>query len=114
MRTALTVAVVLSWLVMVGLLVEKQGAPPPVPAAPATTDAGADRDEWFAVLRDGRRIGRAHRTTTRTESGVRYTEDLVLALAMLDVPQRVHTSLVAETGSAGALRSFRFALDSPA
>jgi len=114
MRPALTLAVVLSWLVMVGLLVEKQTRPPGVPEAMLPLRPAADRDEWFAVLRDGRRIGHAHRTTTRTDDGVRHSEDLVLALAMLGVPQRIHTAIEAETDGQGALRSFRFTLASPA
>ena len=99
MRRLLTLAVVGSWLVMLALLVERQAPPPRIPASPLPAAAGApgDREEWFTVQRDGQRVGWAHRVTGPSETGVRMTEDMVVALAMLGTPQRLRTSLVAET-----------------
>jgi Transglutaminase-like superfamily len=117
MRRLLTLAVVGSWLVLLGLLVERQAPPPRIPAAPLPAAAGApgDREEWFTVQRDGQRVGWAHRVTGPSESGVRMTEDMVVALAMLGTPQRLRTSLVAETDATRqGLRRFRFSLVSPA
>src|SRR2546422_8838963 len=61
MRHALTPAVVLFWLVMVGLPVHKQAPPPSAPQALLAAGTTPERDEWFGVERDGKRVGRAHR-----------------------------------------------------
>src|SRR5437870_10952328 len=114
MRRALTLAIVLFWLVMVGLLVHKQGPSPSAPEAPLVAGATPERDEWFGVERDGKRVGRAHRASARTASGLRFTEDLLVSLVMLGAPQTVRTSLDAETDDHLALRRVRFTLVSPA
>jgi Transglutaminase-like superfamily len=113
-RRLLTLAIVLSWLVMMGLLVHKQAPPPSVLDAALPPAGLIERDEWFGVRRDGMRVGRAHRVTTRTASGQRFTEDLLVSLVMLGEPQIVRTSLDAETDERFALRGFRFTLVSPA
>jgi len=114
-RRVLTSAIVLFWLAMVGLLLEKQTPPRGAPQSPpAAARAATDHDEWFRVERDGRRVGRSHRVTTGTGSGQRVTEDLLVSLTMLGVPQMVRTSLEAETDERFALRRFRFTLVSPA
>jgi hypothetical protein len=114
MRRLLTPFVVLVWLLMVGLLVRKQAPPPAAPDAPPAAEEAPERDEWFAVARDGKRVGRAHRVASRSAGGQRFTEDLVVSLTMLGVPQMLHTSLEAETDAQFALRRFRFTLVSPA
>src|SRR5712664_671643 len=73
MRRALTLAIVLFWLVMVGLLVHKQAPPPSAPQAPLAAGTAPERDEWFGVERDGKRVGRAHRASARTATGLRFT-----------------------------------------
>jgi Transglutaminase-like superfamily len=114
MRPAFTLAVVLSWLVMVGLLVRREVFPPALQEAPLPVREPAEHDEWFTVSRDGRQVGHAHRVTSFAGDGQRFSEDLVLAFAMLGVPQRIATGLEAETDGRGALRRFRFTLVSPA
>src|SRR5438128_5344167 len=114
MRRALTLAIVLFWLVMVGLLVHKQAPPPRAPQALLAAGTTPERDEWFGVERDGKRVGRAHRARARTATGLRFTEDLLVSLIMLGVPQTVRTSLDAETDDRFALRRVRFTLASPA
>ncbi len=114
MRHALTPAIVLFWLVMVGLLVHKQAPPPSAPQAPLAAGTTPERDEWFGIERDGKRVGRAHRASARTATGLRFTEDLLVSLIMLGVPQTVRTSLDAETDDRFALRRVRFTLASPA
>ncbi len=73
-----------------------------------------ERDEWFGVYAEGRKIGHAHRVTARTEDGYAFYEDSVVALAMLGVPQTLRTALATETDDTFALRSFTFTLTSPA
>ena len=50
---------------MMGLLVHKQAPPPSVMDAALPAAGLIERDDWFGVLRDGKRVGRTHRVTTR-------------------------------------------------
>jgi Transglutaminase-like superfamily len=114
MRRVLTLGIVGSWVVMAALLVQKQ-APPSAPSLAAPmADVVAERDEWFAVSADGRKIGHAHRVTARNPSGWSFYEDSVVALSMLGVRQTIRTALTSETDQAFALRRFGFTLISPA
>src|SRR6266404_1581019 len=116
-RRARNLAIVLFWLVMVGLLVRRQTPPPNArgaPNAPLAAGAAPERDEWFGVERDGKRVGRAHRETARTANGLRFREDLLVSLVMLGSPQTVRTSLETETDERFELRRVRFTLASPA
>jgi transglutaminase superfamily protein len=114
MRRLLTLAVVGTWIGMMGMLVLKQAPSPGVSESALPPAAVGERDEWFGVLRDGRRVGHAHRVTSTTTEGQKFSEESVLALAMLGTPQTVRTSLVAETDTSLALRGFRFTLVSAA
>ncbi len=118
MKRALTLALVASWAVMVGLLVRKQAAPPASDAATllaSSSRTGVDgRNEWFGVYHGAEKVGHAHRMTARTGDGYGFYEDSVVALALLGTPQTLRTALAAETDGDYALRSFRFTLVSPA
>ncbi|HJQ83337.1 MAG TPA: transglutaminase-like domain-containing protein [Candidatus Binatia bacterium] len=115
MRRVLDVLVVVCWLVLVGRLAQRlsPGGHVPPPAAAVAEGEDVERDEWFGVERDGKRVGRAHRVTARTADGLRFTEDLLVSLVMLGTPQTVRTSLEAETDARFALRRVRFTLASP-
>ncbi len=115
MRRALTLAIVLVWLGLLGLLARRQvGSPAALETPLAAAATAPERDEWFGVHRDGKRVGRAHRVSARTPTGLRFSEDLLVSLVMLGTPQTVRTSLEAETDDHYALRQVRFTLASPA
>lgn len=117
MKHLLTLTAVLTWLVMVAVLVERQRPPaaidlanlPPVPAE------STDRvEEWFGVYQGRKKLGHAHRVAVRTPAGHRFEDETSLTLAMLGTPQPFTTALVADTDGGYALRAFRFSLVSPA
>ena len=117
MKHPLTIVVFVWWLVMVTLLVRKQAPPPTTDLAslPASDDASAGSgEEWFGVYQGPRKIGWAHRATTPIPAGYRVRDESMLVLAMLGTPQQLTTSLSAETDASFGLRSFHFALVSPA
>lgn len=118
MKHAVTAAVVVTWLGMAALLVQKQV---PVPATdlaslpPAPAGTAPPREEWFGVYQGEHKIGHAHRTVSRTASGgYHFEERMGLRLTMLGSPQPLDTTLVTDTDGALMLRGFRFSLGSPA
>ncbi len=120
LRNALTIAALAVWLAMVALLVRRQVPPasspledlPPV--AGSIEDDTTARQEWFGIHQGGRKIGWARRTVRRDAQGFTFRDDSSFTLAMLGVPQELHTSLEAETDLGYALRALRFSLASPA
>jgi hypothetical protein len=114
MRRVLTLGIVASWLVLVVLLVRKQAPSAPAPSTPLPLTGVTARDEWFGVYKDGRKIGHAHRVVATRSGGYAFSEDSVVALAMLGVPQTLRSALRAETDDAFALRAFDYTLVTPA
>lgn len=117
MRHLLTLTAVAVWIVMAALLVARQTPAPGLdatglPAAPV--EAAAGRDEWFGLYQGEHKIGHTRRQTTRGDDGWRFRDESTFVLAMLGTPQRVTTTLDAETDAAFALRRFHFVLTSPA
>ena len=110
MRRLVTLAVVASWVVLIATLVRKQDSPAPAATTPPPLTDLAARDEWFGVYKDGRKIGHAHRVVEHTESGYRFTEESVVALAMLGTAQKLESTLGATTDEAFALRTFAYTL----
>ncbi|MCW5890067.1 MAG: transglutaminase domain-containing protein [bacterium] len=117
MRHLPTLTAVAVWLAMAALLVARQTPAPGLDAtglAAAPVEAAGGRDEWFGLYQGVHKIGHTRRQTTRTDDGWRFRDESTFVLAMLGTPQRVTTTLDAETDAAFALRRFRFVLTSPA
>jgi transglutaminase-like putative cysteine protease len=114
MRRVLTLGIVASWLVLVVMLVRRQAPPEPLPATPLPLTGVTARDEWFGVYKDHRKIGYAHRVVATRDDGYVFSEDSEVALAMLGVPQKLKSTLRAETNDAFALRAFSYTLATPA
>lgn len=116
MKHALTIGVVLIWLGMMAALVHKRTPGDATPLDDASLDAPREsaRDEWFGVYQQNRKIGHAHRTQERTDTGWVFRDDSSFSVAMLGTPQKLRTSLVAETDAAFALQRFDFHLVSQA
>src|SRR5438093_632519 len=99
---------------MLALLVRKHAAPTGTDVALLPSAAASSRDEWFGIYQGERKVGYARRAVVATGEGYDVRDDSTLALALLGVPQRVTTSLAAETDAQFGLRAFHFALVSPA
>jgi len=127
-KHTLTIVVVVFWLGMVGLLVQKQVPPAalhledlPEPAR-AGDEVAEPEVAWFGIYQKDpaspdsaeRKIGHARRVSRRLANGYRLEDRSTMSLAMLGTPQTVTTSLVAETDDDYALRRFTFTLVSPA
>jgi len=119
MRHPGTILVVLLWLGLMGVLVQRERAAGGLDAStlsvPAVDPAAAAESvDWFGVYQQEKKIGHARRVERRTASGWTIEDESRLVLAMLGAPQTVTTSLHAETDAAYGLRRFRFVLVSPA
>jgi hypothetical protein len=119
-KHVLTIIVVVAWLGMMALLVQKQAPFPSSdlaslrPIAAAADGDGAPREEWFGVYQADNKIGHTRRVTTRTASGWRFQDDSSFRLAMMGAPQQLTTTMVADTDDEYAMRAFRFVLVSSA
>ncbi len=114
MRRLLTLGLVASWVVLLALLIRRQGPSELAASTPLPTTGVVARDEWFGVYKDGHKIGHARRVVTPRAGGYTFTEDSTVRLAMLGTAQTLRSSLHAETDAAFALRRFRFVLETPA
>lgn len=119
MRTAGVAAIVAVWVALLAALVHRQQPPSDAPRielehSELTTPERVERDEWFGIYQGERKIGWAHRSTTRGPDGLAFRDDSNFRLAMLGTEQRVQTSLSATTDASHGLRGFRFRLVSPA
>jgi hypothetical protein len=119
-KHVLTITVLVAWLGMMALLVQKQTPSPSSdlamlpPIASVGEGDGARREEWFGVYQGDRKIGRTRRVTTRTPSGWRFEDESSVGVAMMGSPQQLATTMVADTDADYGLRAFKFVLVSPA
>lgn len=120
MKHVLTITVLVAWLGMMALLVQKQTPSPASdladlpPLASVGEGDGARREEWFGVYQSDRKVGRTRRVTTKTASGWRFEDESSIGVAMMGAPQQIATTMVADTDDDYALRTFKFVLVSPA
>lgn len=69
-------------------------------------------ESWMNITQDGRKIGRVQRTTTETENGFRFSEDIVLRINTMGIVQPLTVRTVAELMPDRTLSRFQFDLGS--
>jgi hypothetical protein len=114
MQRFITVTIVAFWLVMVGLLIQRNlpdhsAQPllsPPLPSA-ASLQA---QEEWMGIYHQDQKVGYLQRRLSPTASGYQWEEVWRMRLRFLDTPQTIHTAIRAETDSSFALTRFEFRL----
>jgi hypothetical protein len=70
------------------------------------------REEWAGIYLDGGKIGHVHSTIERIEEGYRLTEAMHLDMTVMEVPQKVVTTINAVTDRNLVLSIFSFQLRS--
>jgi len=111
MKRFLGLAVVLFWLVMIGLLFRRtlpQSRPVPPPPLPAGTSAA--QEEWMGIYQQDQKVGYLQRQITPTDTGYRWEERWQMKLRVLKTPQTMHTEVRADTDRHYALTHFSFRL----
>lgn len=106
--------VLLLWLTMLGLLVEKNYLRPSnVIALDVISDEGVRTgDEWSGIYQQGRKIGYAHTRITREADTYHLLEESELDLLALGSVQRVRTVINSYTAKNFLLKYFDFTMQS--
>jgi hypothetical protein len=116
MRQTLTIAIVGSWLVMLGMLVQRTWVSAPAAPTPVVDAdrAGGGADEWMGVYHQSQKIGYTHQHVERDAQGYAFAESSLLRLTVMDSPQTVRTQVRGRAGTDYALRQVEFELSSGA
>ncbi|HJY82596.1 MAG TPA: hypothetical protein VKK81_16125, partial [Candidatus Binatia bacterium] len=111
MKRFFMLAIVLFWLVMIGLLVRRStsqsrlisSSPPPAGAITA-------QEEWMGIYQQDQKVGYLQRRVTPTNTGYQWEELWQMKLRVLKTPQTIHTEIRADTDQHYALTHFSFRL----
>ncbi len=112
-KQSISIAIVLFWCAMTGLLIKRQiGAPPPVITLSGTDKITENREEWWGVFYRGEKIGYASQTITPKPKGYTLRDQSVLNLNLLGTIQPATTRLDMEANEDWILERFEFELNS--
>ena len=114
MAKVIKTVILLVWLVMMGLLIQRTYLrPASVVALDVVTAEGIKAgDEWFGIYQQGRKIGHAH-TQTRVEGDTYHvSEESEMDVLALERVQRISTVINAYTTRTFMLKYFDFTLRS--
>jgi hypothetical protein len=106
--------IIVFWAVMVGLLFKRNS----FDASEITLTRGylteniEEKEEWAGIYFKDDKVGYSHATLNRSEKGYHITEETVLDMSIMGVPQKVNTVLKAETGSDFSLSIFNLIVQS--
>jgi hypothetical protein len=112
MRRFFRVGIILFWLTMVALLIQRNlPESPPFPSAvpPSATLLTAE-EEWMGIYHHEQKVGYLQRHLSPTDTGYTWEEQWRMRLRVLDTPQTIHTEVRANTDHQYALTSFSFRL----
>src|SRR5215813_5318166 len=106
-------AIVVFWLVMVGMLVRRNlpehypQLPPPTLVPPLSLQV---QEEWMGIYHQNQKVGYLQRRLSPTATGYQWEEVWRMRMSLLNTPQTIHTEVRAETDSSFALTHFEFRL----
>lgn len=121
MTRAIRSGIVLFWIVMVALLVQRN-LPEPQPqnlpgaqlqSSPLLLSSAVvqqPQDEWMGIYQQNQKVGYLQRRLTPTDSGYRWKERWLMKLRMLNTLQTIATEIDAHTDQQYALSDFSFRL----
>ena len=110
------------WLLMMGLLVRREGCmPSPVPYAEVTApilpgpgeETWAD-EAWMGIYFQGQKVGWLHHVCEPWDDGYVVREESLTHLKMMNTPHTIRTETTCWTDKAFSLRSFTFRMRSAA
>jgi hypothetical protein len=112
-KQSISIAIVLFWCAMTGLLIKRQiGAPPPLITLTGTEKITENIEESWGVFYRGEKIGYASQTITPRPKGYTLRDQSVLNLNLLGAIQPATTRLDMEANEDWILERFDFELNS--
>ncbi len=112
-KQSISVAIVLFWCVMTGLLIKRQiGAPQAVITISGTDKITEKIEEWWGVFYRGEKIGYASQTITPKAKGYTLRDQSVLHLNLLGAVQPATTRLELQANEDWIMERFDFELSS--
>lgn len=114
MKKATHFIIIVFWLVMLGLLVQRTYLlPTSTIALDVITDEGIKTgNEWFGIYQQGKKIGYAHTLITREADTYHLKEESEMSLLVLGSVQRVKTVINSYTTRNFVLKYFDFTMTS--
>ncbi|HXY54989.1 MAG TPA: transglutaminase-like domain-containing protein [Nitrospirota bacterium] len=114
MQRLIKLSILIFWLVMLGLLIERNYLrPSAVIALDVVTEEGVHaKDEWSGIYQQGRKIGYAHSRVVREADTYRLTEESELDILVLGSLQHVKTVINSYTTKNFLLKYFDFTMQS--
>jgi len=108
------ISIVCFWLIMMGLLVKKHFFVSPSLSLEKEYFAPTleTREEWAGLYLKNEKIGYAHSQITRVEDGFQISEDLVMDMSIMGMPQKVESRINANTARDLTLKDFNFRIKS--
>jgi hypothetical protein len=103
------IAVVAVWLVMTGLLVQREAVKGPE-MAPASSMLV--REDWMGIYLEGKKIGYAMTSVDKTARGYAITEEMLTELNVMGTRQDIRTVTHSTVDESLALQGFDFSLKS--
>ena len=121
MKRMIGLGIVAFWLVMIGLLIQRNLPEPssssPLSfsevaldgeAAPGDKEEKEDQEEWMGVYHQDQKVGYIRRRLTPTDTGYVWDEQWRMRLNVMDTLQTVHTVVHANVDQQYALNDFSF------
>lgn len=115
MQRFIKLSIVGFWLVMVGVLVQRNlpnqhSHPSPSPPLAPTSTEVQSQEEWMGIYHQDQKVGYLQRRLSPIATGYQWEETWRMRMRFLDTPQTIHTEIRAETDPAFALTRFEFRL----
>ena len=118
MKRIVNISIVLFWLVMVGLLVQRtftshSTSQTTIALLPETVEPILkSQEKWMGIYHHDQKVGYLHRQLIPTASGYQWTEQWRMKLQVMGTSQMVQTDVQANTDQHYALKDFSFRLRS--
>jgi hypothetical protein len=114
MRRILSVGIVCCWIALVAALVQRTRSPAPL--TNVTTDAPPPTagEDWMGVYQRDQKVGYTHHSLFPDGDGFGFSDETLLRLTLMDVPQTVRTRMHGRLGADYRLRHVDFELSSGA
>lgn len=111
MRRALKLALVLAWIVCLGVLVQRYYLSPSASSLNLAAAPLLPTEQWMGIYYKGAKVGYLHSRIAPNKSGYDVQEDMLMHLTMMGHRKSIHMSINAALDPTLKLRSFSATMD---